>query len=266
MLLPSPAISDRQLAQALSWTAAIAVPLLDGAAEADLLRLKRREPGGQGSSRVSGALDTAARLVQSRSLPGTAGWEAKTVSERSHWWAGRIGAIGSAVASAPGVFGALADRFPVQDAFGFATQAVALCAIAREHGVADREELVRMLAEVLCGRKLDPAALAAPAGPAPFHEKDEGKARPAAIRLVGGLWQITRIVRSITAELEKRPHGASGYHLVGKLPVVGVVGDFLYETGGVRRAVADGESWLAARGAGAENTRRGWRKGVLRGR
>lgn len=266
MRLPSPAISDRQLAQALSWAVAIAAPLLDGAATADLLQLKHRAPGGRSSSRARGALDAAAKLVQSSNLPGTAGWEAKSVSERSHWWARRIGAIGSVVASVPGVFGALSDRFPVQSAFGFATQAVALCAIAREHGVTERTEIVRMLAEVLCDRTLDPAALAAPAGPAPFDEKAASKARPAAVKLVSGLWQITRIVRSVTVELEKRPHGASVFHLLGKLPVVGVAGDFCYEFGGVRRAVADGERWLAERGAGGGNERRGWLTGGRRRR
>jgi hypothetical protein len=244
----TPKISDRALAQALNWVVAVAVPLLDGVAETDLLRLKRREIDGQGSSKAGGALDRAASFVQARNLPGTAGWTAKPVHERSRWWAKRVGAIGSTVASAPGVFGALSDRLPIQDTFGFATQAVTLCAVAREHGVTEREDLVRMLAEVLCGRTLEKEALAAPEGPAPFQDKDEGRALAPWTKLVRGLWQITRIVRSVSAELEKRPHGSSVYRLVGKLPVVGAVGDFLYETGGVRRAADAGERWLAQRG------------------
>ncbi|ADG99111.1 conserved hypothetical protein [Segniliparus rotundus DSM 44985] len=253
----TPKISDQALAQALSWVVAVAVPLLDGVAETDPLHLKQREPGGEGSSRVSGAIDRAASFVQARELPGTAGWESKPAHERSRWWAKKIGPIGSAVASAPGVFGALSDRFPVQDAFGFATQAVTLCAVAREHGVRDREDLVRMLAEVLCGRTLDTAALAAPEEPAPFRHKDEGTSLPSWTRLVRGLWRITQIVRSVSSELEKRPRGSSFYRLLGKLPVVGAVGDFLHETGGVRRAVEEGERWLRQGGQPARGARRG---------
>ncbi|EFV12143.1 hypothetical protein [Segniliparus rugosus] len=263
MLLPSPTIPDRQLAQTLSWVVVIAVPLLDRMAETDPLQLKRREPGSHGSSKASKVFDRAAALTQARNLPGTAGWDAKTVQERCRWWTNRIGAIGSAVASAPGVFGALSDRLPVQDAFGFATQATVLCAVAREHDVTDRAELVRMLGEVLCGRKLGDEALAEHA---PAREKSAASPLPAWTKVPAGLWQIARIAWSITAELEKRPHGASGYRLLGKLPVVGVVGDFLYETGGVRRAAADGERWLALNTAQPQDRRLGRAKGMRRSR
>jgi hypothetical protein len=220
-------------------------------AQTDLLHLKRRLLGEQRDSRRDGALDKAAWLVQARNLPGTSGWDAKPVEERSRWWANRVGAAGSLLASAPGVFGALADYLPVQDAFGFATQAVALCAVARERGVDDRGELVRMLAEVLCDRKLGEQA-PDPSEP-PDGEANKNTSRPAWMRLAVGLWQIARISRSITAELEKRPSGWGGFRLMGKIPVVGAVGDYLFEFGGVRRAVAAGERWLAHNGTTRPN-------------
>lgn len=256
MLLSSPTISDRQLAQALGWVVAIAVPLLDRVAETDPLHLKQRVAG-HGSSRTSHALDRAAALVQSRSLPGTEGWEAKPISERSRWWANRIGGIGSAMASVPSVFGALASRFPVQDALGFATQAVALCAVAREHGVTDRAELVQLLAEVLCGRKLSPTDLAAPVADPPPHGSRRGRLTAGA-KVASGLWQIARIAWSFTGELGKRPHGPQSFHYLSKLPVVGAVGGFLYENAGVHEAVAEGERWLASGGQVPAEKPRSW--------
>lgn len=70
---------------------------------------------------------------------------------------GALGKAEDAFAWAP-----VGDRLPLQDLFGFTSQAIVLCAVAREHGISDHQQQVRLLAAVLSGRDVTP-------------ERDEGQ-------------------------------------------------------------------------------------------
>ena len=178
--------------------------------------------------------------------PGSATWVRLSVEERADWWVSRVGRLTALAASVTGLAGALGDRLPLQDILGAAGQGLLLCAIAGEHGVDDRTTRVRLLAAVLFERHLDPAVAAgggtdAPVTPAP--EKGRGLGvKPAA----KWLWRQGRLLLAIQDELDKRPHGRFYHRVLGKLPVVGMAGDYLGERSGLKRAARAGDRWLHA--------------------
>jgi hypothetical protein len=176
--------------------------------------------------------------------PGSATWARLSVEDRSDWWVSRVGRLTSLAASVTGLAGALGDRLPLQDILGAAGQGLLLCAIAGEHGVDDRETRVRLLAAVLFERDLDPAVAAgggteAPVTPAPEKGRGVG-VKPAA----KWLWRQGRLLLAIQDELGKRPHGRFYHRALGKLPVVGMAGDYLGERSGLKRAARAGDRWL----------------------
>ena len=207
------------------------------------------------------ALRTPGRLegLASLRVPGSAAWHAMDHHQHVDWWVNRLGRLTAVVTAIPGLGGALADRLPVQDALGTATQALLLTAIAEEYGIRDIGEKVRIVAWVLFGRDID-AALAAGKGEAydPAEEDAETaklagefsqvEQRPRRITLRSAgktLWRMGRSLLAITDELDKRPHGRFYHRAVGMLPVVGLVGDYLGERSGLRRARRRADEWFA---------------------
>ncbi|MGH3760128.1 hypothetical protein [Actinophytocola sp.] len=189
--------------------------------------------------------------------PGSESWARMTADERSDWWVNRVGRLTALAASVTGLAGALGDRVPLQDVLGTAGQGLLLCAIASEHGVDDRGTRVRLLAAVLFERDIDPAVAAGngddAADDAVVAElTDAGPPAPPDGRRFGvrsaakWLWRQGRMLLAIRGELEKRPHGRLRHQALGKLPIVGMAGDYLGERSALKRAARAGHKWLRA--------------------
>lgn len=256
------AVSDRQLVLALRAFVRAAAPLLDAMREASLLGLRDRplyRVPGMPRRRGDRFLDWLAR----RRMPGTARWAVLTPEERTRWWMNRFGVLTALLAAVPGLGGALADRLPVQDALGAAGQGVLLCAIAGEYGVTAEDDRVALLAEVLFGRRLDPATLsgreqsAEPTGAetdrqaaeltTELAESRQRTGRVTVAAVAGTLWRLGRLLWSIPGELGKRPRGRFYHRWIGLLPVVGMLADYLGERSALRRVRRQGVRLLTAR-------------------
>lgn len=200
--------------------------------------------------------DRAVRRIVDRfyatEFPGTSAWQRMTVTQRSAWWTNRVGRFTTLVVSIPGLGGVVADRFPVQSTLGSASQAMVLCAVAREHGVTDEADQVRLLAHVLNRRAISrDVAVGTAARSAEQLAADGVGAEPerkggrfALVAAGRALWRYGRVLRSILGELDKRPQGRLWHRVMGKLPVVGLAGDYLGERSALKRAVRQGEEWL----------------------
>lgn len=164
-----------------------------------------------------------------------------TAEDCSAWWIRRVGRLTSLAASVTGLAGVLGDRLPLQDILGAAGQGLLLCAIAGEHGVHDQSTRVRLLASVLFDRDLDPTAgtTTPETAPAPPADRRLG-VKPAA----KWLWRQGKLLLAVRDELEKRPHGRLYHRAVGKLPVIGMAGDYLGERSALKRAARAADRWL----------------------
>jgi hypothetical protein len=257
--LPTAAIDDAQVACVLQRAVRLINPLLDVLAQADPFGLKGRSRHlGAADGSVDKALDALAWVLNTADVPGTQAWDDKDLDGRINWWVRRVGALDTILVAFPGVFGAVADRLLIQDTLGFANQAVVLCAVARECGVEDRNEQVRLLGAILCGRDLGAAA----AGDGfEFTEPSESVASEGMpLSAVKGLWHLAGVVRAIGGELGRRPQPRSFYRYLGMLPAVGAVADYFGEYGALIRAAKAGRAWIAKRPAkvnrGSVGTRR----------
>ncbi|MGH3641506.1 MAG: hypothetical protein ACRDUX_21045, partial [Mycobacterium sp.] len=123
------------------------------------------------------------------------------------------------------------------DVLGFTSQAIVLCAVAREHGVDDYGQQVRLLGAVMCDRDLG----------AGVDPEDAGQERQAStdVGLVKALWHLVGLIRAIGDELVKRPRPRSILRYLGMLPAVGAVADYLGEYGALVRASKAGRHWIA---------------------
>lgn len=138
----------------------------------------------------------------------------------------RVGAVNTVFVAFPGIFGALAARLPVQDLLGFSNQAIVLVAIARELGIDDHREQVRLLAKVLCNRTLGDEALVGADDQAPETPRNWSP-----FALARTLWHLAGILRAIGDELEKRPQPKPIFRYLGMLPAVGSVAGYIGEYG-----------------------------------
>lgn len=211
-LLPKVELSDGDVAETLGRAVSLAGVILDVLAEFDPLGIRDR--------------------LQFLDIPGTQGWEQKSRDERISWWIWRVGALDTLAVAYPGALGALASRLPVQDLLGFSSQALILCAVAREHGATDRTTQARLLAAVLCGRDI----------PDPPPEPDN-PAWPDGI--VPKMWHLAGILNAVGGELAKRPHPRAVFRYIGMLPLLGAVAAYLGEYGALHRAAKAADSWLS---------------------
>ncbi|MDV6276156.1 hypothetical protein R3Q06_21900 [Rhodococcus erythropolis] len=240
-------LGDRKVVEVLDRAVWGINPVLD-LAYSDPLGIKRRtfEPTDPERNAAAMVLDAAAWVLDVVKFPGTAAWSVMTDEQRSKWWTTRLGALNTVAVAFPGIFGVLLNRLPIQDLLAFANQAVVLVAVAREHGVTERDQQVDLLASVLCRRETKSRDLLAGED---FAEKSVSGTdetwRPFA--LIGTLWRTSKTFRAITDELHKRPSRTKPYEILGKIPVVGVVADYLGERGALVRAAALGEKWIAIR-------------------
>ena len=251
----SEAISAESLVGPLSRYAALAARVLDDPAE------WLDDDPAQAAGR--GRLERLREAVEDRFTgdvhPGSAGWSALPVERRVDWWVDRVALVAAPVAATPRVFGVAADRVPIQAALGAAAQGLAVCAVAREHGVTDPDDWVPLLGRVLLDRdvprgrtgaaaaELDadavPAADGDRLGPRPGGDGAEG---PLLRRGARALWRLARTLLAVRGLFDDRPRGAFAFRALGKLPVVGLLGGVLDERGGVRKAAQETEQLLRA--------------------
>jgi hypothetical protein len=237
----SDAISDSALQRTLARFAAVAGIVLDDPA----VWLGH---GGSPSPALPGRSgQRIRRLVTGSRHPGSRGWSELPVDERVTWWVRRIQAIAAPIAATPRVFGLLADRVPLQGAFGATAAGLAVCAVAREHGVRDRAAWVPLLGRVLFDRDLSRPSAAQVVAPA---AESHGPPRPGVPphapprtgllrRGAGALWWLARVLWDAESLFDDRPRGAWAWRAVGKVPVVGVAGGILDERGAVARAARE---------------------------
>jgi hypothetical protein len=225
------AISDATLARELSRFAGMAGRVL---AEPERWLAADDGPG-------RGAQVAAGLLGGHRgdgALPGSPAWAAEPVDRRVDWWVGRIGTVGGLAAAAPRLAGALADRVPLQGALGASAAALAVCAVAREHGVTEPGDWVPLIARVVLRRDLpsQESATLPSAGESQRALEDDGAAGGGVSLAAGTLWRLARTFSSVQGLLEERPRGGLMSRALGKAPVVGALGGWLDERAGVRKA------------------------------
>lgn len=232
-------IDDAAAAGALHRVVRVINPVVDVLSRVDPLGLKGRSHHlfGADDGSVDRVLDALAWLLNTADVPGTEAWEDMDLDARSNWWVARVGATDTVLVAFPGVFGVVADRLPIQDVLGFTSQAIVLCAVAREHGVQDYGQQVRLLGAVMCDRDLGVDVTAQDAAPDP---EDPGPSD-----LGGSLWRLVGLVRAIGGELVKRPQPRRIFRYLGMLPAVGAIADYLGEYGALVRAAKAGRRWIA---------------------
>ena len=250
------AITDRHVVQVLRPFVRSTRPLLAALRDADPfgLRERVRDPGADDVERS--LKDKVLDRLAAAQLPGTHAWAEMDAHRRSRWWVGRVGRLLALIAAVPGVGGALADRLPVGDALGAAGQGLVLCAIAGEYGLRSETEQVRLLAAVLFDRDVAPVLVQ---GSVPekvdaasaelTSELNEAQRRHGRVTLgavAGTVWRLGRVLWSLGDELDKRPRGRLVHRALGKLPVLGVLGDYLGERSALRRAAYAGLQWISA--------------------
>ncbi|MCV7385364.1 hypothetical protein [Mycolicibacter longobardus] len=285
-LFPKPhaTLSDADVADALSRAVAVINPLLDLLSEADPISLRkrtrrlltpargitqrirriqlrrRRREAGRGPSVSNRALNAGAQLINAADLPGTAAWDRMSRDQRVHWWVHRVGALNTLVVASPGAFGWLSRVVPVGELAGFVNHAIVLCALAREYGVTDQREQVRLLAEVLCQRQLpedfdvppppDPEPL--PETPPPGWKPLKAITSSTPVVITRTVWQLAGILRATFDEVTRRPHPNKWYQRLGTLPGLGLVASYFGERGALIRAARAGVAWLEAKENSAE--------------
>lgn len=230
-LLPTPdvTISDQAVVDVLRRAVGIINPLLD-ALGSDPLRVKRRA-----ADFDEGPLDRVADGVtwalNAADVPGTLAWDDLDADARIRWWVRRVGALSTVAVAFPGVLGAVGRTLPIQDLLGFTSQAIVLCAVARELGVTDRDAQARMLAEVLCAR--DFSDTTPTGGP---DEESQG--------IIRSLWRLVGLFDAIGDEIGKRPHPSTPFRVLGMLPGVGAVASYLGEGCALSRAAGQARRWV----------------------
>lgn len=239
-------------------------PVLDGLRESDPFGLRSRvSPGGAAAEAAPEERSLSDKILDalaSVQVPGTAAWARMDVDGRAHWWVYRVGRFTTLIAAIPGLGGALARALPVSDAVGAAGAGLLLVAVAGEHGVREEDRLVELLASVLFRRELVLGArtMTAEQDAAADARAEEltgdlavaGK-RATLKRVGSAVWRLGRALFAVEDELDRRPHGRFYHGWLGMLPVVGVVGKYLGEWSGLKRAAKQGRAWLDRRGLAA---------------
>jgi hypothetical protein len=250
------AIPDSVIVGALRPFVRATRPVLAGLRESDPFGLRGRVHSAPGAEEERPLKDRILDTLASVEVPGTAAWAAMDAQARSHWWIYRVGRFTTLVAAIPGLGGALARTLPVSATVGAAGQGLLIVAIAGEHGIDSRDgedRIVELLASVLFGRELTPTGTLDAAEDAAVDRRadeltgdlGEKDAAPTAARIGSAVWRLGRALYSVEDELDKRPHGRFYHEAIGMLPVVGVMGKYLGEWSGLKRAAKAAEKQLA---------------------
>lgn len=196
--------------------------------------------------------------------PASPGWPLVPPQRRVGWWVARIGVTAGVAAAAPRFAGVLADRLPLQAALGASAAALAVCATAHEHGVADAEAWVPLIATVVLDRPLSshnrdtsPVDRPQPAT-SPEQQLEDAAADTSeppstmerlgtqAQRSVRTLWALGRTLMEVQDLLDQRPRGNILLRTAARVPVVGVLGGWLDERSAIGKASKATTRLLAA--------------------
>lgn len=252
-------ITDRQVVAALRPFVRATGPMVDALREADPFGLVARSEAGDDPDLKPRPRARLVEGLKSVRVPGTTAWSRMDVDERTDWWINRVGRFTALLTAVPGLGGALADRLPIQDTLGAASQGVLLCAVAGEHGVTGVDDRVRLLAWVLFEREISPelargrytghdAAQEDAETGRLTEELDESSRRYGKVTLKASartLWRLGRSLLAISDELEKRPSGRFYHEAIGMLPVVGMLGNYFGERAGLKRVAKRAHQWFA---------------------
>lgn len=234
--LPKTVITDAELATALDRVVQIIDPALEVLWGTDPLGLKKRTHHlGGADGAVDKVVDAVAWALNAVDVPGTLAWSKMDVHARVHWWVWRVGAVDTIAVAFPGALGLVGDRLPIQDLIGFTSQAIVLCAVAREYGITDRRQKVRLLAAVLCRRDL---------GVDPDGDQDSGPGSSTPSDLPHLLLHLAGLFRAVADELAGRPRPRGVFRYLGMLPAVGAVVDYVGELGALARTAKAGQRWI----------------------
>ena len=245
-------IRDDQLRRTLERVAAVCARVLDDP-ESIL--------GWAGSSTSpqarSGSVGPRARYevlhrVLGKAHPGSPGWADLAPEDRSSWWRVYVSRVLALPVAAPHFFGPLADRLPLQPALGASAQCLLVCAVANEYGLGDPADWVPLMAQVVFGRALEREAVHVPRvslvklHPVPQVTADtcpdvaepdvDEEDRSLLRRGAGVLWALAKVLLGLGSLFDVRPRGRWRYRVLGNLPVLGVVGGWLDERGGLAEA------------------------------
>ncbi len=179
-------------------------------------------------------LDAVRDRAFGETTPASSSWGALPVRKRVDWWLRRIAVSAGLAAAAPRLAGALADRLPLQDGLGAAAAGLAVCATAREHGVTEAKEWVPLLGSVILGRDLNSTQAVEVTGTA--APSDDEPTTSGVRRAASTVWRLARTIGDLNSVLDQRPRGPMVFRAIGKVPVVGLIGGWLDERGGIRRA------------------------------
>ncbi len=174
--------------------------------------------------------------------PGSPEWPDLPPEPRATWWSVYVSRVLALPVAAPHFFGPLADRLPLQPALGASAQCLVVCAVANEFEVTDPADWVPLMAQVVFGRTLPREAVAVPRvslvklPAAPEVAPDVDEERSLLRRGVGVLWALAKVLLGLNSLFDERPRGKWRYRVLGNLPVVGVVGGWLDERGGLAEA------------------------------
>jgi len=226
LLTPEVTLTDSDIEDALGRAVAVINPLLDVLWGTDPFGLKRQTPP-----------NALSRALNAADVPGTLAWDELDTDDKISWWVWRVGALNTVVVAFPGVLGVVGRQLPIQDLLGFASQAIVLCAVARELGLTDHRHQVQMLASVLCGRDLSAGVVAA-------DEHSPVSISFTPLGVAKALWQLVGLLDAIGDELAKRPHPRAPFRYVAMLPAVGAVASYLGECGALSRAAKAGRQWI----------------------
>ena len=248
-----PAVSDAALTRALSVYAGMARQVLDN----PLRWLGADEEPPPDAGLPARAVDAVKDRAFGELNPASSQWAQQPLSDRVDWWVNRVALVGGLAAATPRFAGLLADRVPVQAALGASAAGLAVCAVAREHGLTTAEDWVPLLAQVLFNRELRPEAPPVPAAEESEEQLEEAAqdtseppSQLAALgrgaqRAVRTLWRLARTFLQIDDLLDERPRGGFFARTLAKFPVVGLAGGWLDERGGIRKAAEETERLLA---------------------
>ncbi|WP_232549571.1 hypothetical protein [Propioniciclava soli] len=201
-----------------------------------------------GAARLGlGAARFGARLVTGRTHPAARGWSKLSADKRIAWWRTRLSIAAASAAAVPSATGRIGSALGVVDAIGAAGQIIMACAVGKELGASEREQ-IRVAAQVALGAEATPEEIdAVLAGDIDADAADggEGAEREEAARrgVVGRIGATAGLVRDVAGRLYRlrsslgeRQRGGLFARALSNLPVVGAAGGFLAERSGVHRA------------------------------
>lgn len=231
-------MTDHEIGTVLTSMVAVINPVIDALAHHDPLGIKahtfEEDQHEAVFDKLRHTLGAAANFAE---WPGTKGWEARSMEQRAGWWITRIGTLNTTAVAYPGLFGAWTKRLPLSSTLGFANQAMVIVAIAREYGVEDRHTQVRLLGSVLCARDIAATDLA------PAEAETPTKNRRS---LVGTVWRVAKIARSLLSEMNHRPEPAKPFQWLSYIPLVGAPATFVGERFALSRAAKQARAWIEA--------------------